>query len=52
MAFSGIAALLLPEGITSHLQFKIPLNVNEDSSCDIKHNTQLQSLIWRTALII
>lgn len=52
MTSSGIAALLLPEGITSHSRFKIPLNVNEDSICDIKRNTQLYDLIKRTALII
>lgn len=49
---SGIAALLLPGGITSHSRFKIPLNVNEDSVCDIKRNTQLYELIKRTALVI
>ena len=44
MAFSGIAALLLPGGITSHLGFKIPLNVNDDSVSEIKSNTQLYDL--------
>lgn len=52
VASSGIAALLLPGGITSHSRFKIPLNVFEDSVCNIKRNTQLHSLIQRTALII
>lgn len=52
VASSGIAALLLPGGITSHSRFKIPLNVNEDSVCDIKRNTQLYNLIQRTPLII
>ena len=52
VAFSGIVALLLPGGITSHSRFKIPLNVFEDSVCDIKRNTQLHSLIQRTTLII
>lgn len=52
MASSEIAALLLPGGITSHSRFKIPLNVNKDSVCDIKRNTQLYNLIKRIALII
>ncbi|XP_070002745.1 uncharacterized protein [Nicotiana sylvestris] len=33
---SGIASLLLPGGRTAHSRFVIPLNVTEDSTCNIK----------------
>ena len=33
---SGIAALLLPGGRKAHYRFKIPINPNEDSVCNIK----------------
>ncbi|XP_042005913.1 uncharacterized protein LOC121754654 [Salvia splendens] len=36
VAFSGIASLLLPGGRTVHSWFKIPINPNEDSICNIK----------------
>ena len=36
VASSGIASLLLPSGRTAHSRFKIPLNINEDSTCNIK----------------
>ena len=35
VASSGIAALLLPGGRTAHSSFKIPLEINESSSCSI-----------------
>lgn len=35
VASSGITYLLLP-GRTAHSHFKIPINVNEDSTCNIK----------------
>ena len=35
IASSGIAALLLPGGRTAHSRFHIPINVNNDSTCDI-----------------
>ncbi|KAA6408564.1 MAG: atp-dependent dna helicase pif1 [Lasallia pustulata] len=41
VASSGIAALLLPGGQTSHSQFHIPLDVHEWSSCSITKNSQL-----------
>ena len=52
MASSGIAALLLPGGRTAHSRFKIPLNVTEDSICDIKKGTMLAELLIKTDLII
>ena len=52
IASSGIAALLLPGGQTSHSRFKIPLILNEDSVCNITRNTHLYGLLQRTTLII
>lgn len=52
VASSGIAALLLPGGRTSHSRFKIPLDVHEHSLCAIKKNTHLSELIQQTSLII
>lgn len=49
---SGIAALLLQEGITAHSRFKIPLSLDENSVCDIKQGSQLAELIKNTSLII
>ena len=52
VASSGIAALLLPGGRTSHSRFKIPIVINESSTCTISRNTLLAGLIQETALII
>jgi hypothetical protein len=52
VASSGIAAQLLPGGMTSHSRFKIPLNVNEESVCSIQKRSQLAALIERTHLIV
>lgn len=52
VASSGIAALLLPGGRTSHSRFKIPLNIQEHPVCAIKKNTHLAHLIQQTSLII
>jgi hypothetical protein len=41
VASSGIAALLLPGGRTSHSRFLIPLQVNRTSKCYIKKNSDL-----------
>ncbi|XP_010534710.1 PREDICTED: uncharacterized protein LOC104810215, partial [Tarenaya hassleriana] len=52
VASSGIAALLLPGGRTAHSRFKIPLNVHDTSTCDIKQGTMLAELLASTELII
>ncbi|PKC62366.1 hypothetical protein RhiirA1_327769, partial [Rhizophagus irregularis] len=52
VASSGIAALLLPGGRTAHSCFKIPINIHEDSTCSIKHNSDLASLLQIAKLII
>lgn len=41
VASSGIAALLLPGGRTAHSRFKIPINTQEHSMCDIKPGSML-----------
>ena len=52
VASSGIASLLLPGGRTAHSRFKIPLTVDELSTCAIKKNTHLSSLLEITSLIV
>ncbi|XP_028752798.1 uncharacterized protein LOC114712429 [Neltuma alba] len=52
VASSGIAATLLPSGRTAHSRFAIPIQVNEDSVCNIKQNSPLANLIIATKLII
>ncbi|XP_050280553.1 uncharacterized protein LOC126721546 [Quercus robur] len=49
VASSGIAALLLPGGRTAHSRFHIPINVNDDSTCDIKQRTQVAELLSKTS---
>ncbi|CAN6904459.1 unnamed protein product, partial [Brassica oleracea] len=41
VAFSGISALLLPNGRTAHSRFNIPLKLDEDKLCNIKPGTML-----------
>jgi len=52
VASSGVAALLLPNGRTAHSRFKIPLDIDDSSMCDIKRGSQLADLIVETSLII
>ncbi|CAH9070723.1 unnamed protein product [Cuscuta europaea] len=52
VASSGIASLLLPGGRTAHSRFKIPINQNEDSTCNIKQGSALAELIVKCKLII
>jgi hypothetical protein len=52
VASSGIASLLLPGGRTPHSRFKIPLDIRENSMCNVKKNTNLAELIQKTSLII
>ncbi|XP_019160783.1 PREDICTED: uncharacterized protein LOC109157339 [Ipomoea nil] len=52
VASSGIASLLLPGGRTTHSRFAIPISVNEDSTCNISHSSQLAELIVQSKLII
>ncbi|KAI3827208.1 hypothetical protein L1987_01280 [Smallanthus sonchifolius] len=52
VASSGIASLLLSGGRTAHSRFHIPLNLNEDSLCHIKSNSDVANLLKETKLII
>ena len=52
VASSGIAALLLPGGRTAHSRFHIPLKINNESTCDIKHGSYLAELLNKTSLIL
>ncbi|XP_057734110.1 uncharacterized protein LOC130949391 [Arachis stenosperma] len=51
VASSGIASLFLPNGRTAHSKFKIPLNINEDSVCNLKQGSSLAKLVSRASLI-
>jgi hypothetical protein len=51
-ASSGIAALLMPGGRTSHSTFKIPVvGLNAESFCNIPKNSQRANLMRKTGLI-
>src|SRR3954451_17452775 len=52
VASSGIAALLLPGGRTAHSCFKIPINIHENSTCSVKHGSELAALLQVTKLIV
>ena len=49
---SGIAALLLDGGRTSHSRFKIPLSIHEDSVAGLKHNSYMFPVLQKTKIII
>ena len=38
-AFTGIAATLLEGGRTFHSRFKLPIPINETSTCNVRHGT-------------
>uniref|UniRef100_K7K7Z4 ATP-dependent DNA helicase n=1 Tax=Glycine max TaxID=3847 RepID=K7K7Z4_SOYBN len=48
----GIAALLIHGGRTVHSRFAIPINVDENSTCNIKQGSPLAELIAKSKLII
>jgi hypothetical protein len=52
VASSGIAALLIIGGRTSHSCFKIPINIDELSSCLFGKNSDLAELIRLADLIV
>ena len=52
VASSGIASLLLPGGTTAHSKFKIPLIVDDNSTCSISKQSPLGQLLKSTDLII
>src|SRR5206468_3976119 len=52
VASSGIAALLLIGGRTSHSCFKIPIKIHESSTCSIRKNSLEADLLRSTDMII
>jgi hypothetical protein len=52
MILTGIAALLLPDGYTSHSQFRIPLELNKSSVSTITKTSRLGALLQSIDLII
>lgn len=52
VASTGITALLLPDGRTSHSQFRIPLELNESSVSTITKTSRLRAYLCSTDLII
>lgn len=52
VSFIGIASLLMPGGRTTHSRFAIPININEDSTCNIAQGNDLAELIIKVKLII
>ncbi|XP_074315582.1 uncharacterized protein LOC141651784 [Silene latifolia] len=52
VASSGIATLLLPGGRTAHSRFDIPIDLFENSTCNISQKSQLAELIRMASLII
>jgi len=53
VASSGIAALLLDEGRTTHSHFKIPVQgLNSTSTCYISRDSELAALLQAAALIV
>ena len=52
VASSGIAATLLTGGRTAHSQFKIPIDINEASTCSINVRSALAIQLQETDLII
>lgn len=52
VAWTGIAAMLLPEGRTVHSRFKLPLNLNEHSISSLKVNSKEADYIRSVKLVI
>ena len=52
VASSGIAALILQNGRTVHSRFKIPINLDDLSTCNIPVNSDLAELIRLTKFVI
>nr|XP_017217380.1 PREDICTED: uncharacterized protein LOC108194955 [Daucus carota subsp. sativus] len=52
VATSGIASLLIEGGRTAHSRFRIPIDINESSTCEIRKNTHLAELICKASLVI
>ena len=51
-ATSGVAASLLPGGRTAHSRFKIPINIQEFTTCTVSKQSALAELLRKALLII
>ncbi|KAG6705369.1 hypothetical protein I3842_07G176100 [Carya illinoinensis] len=51
-ASSGVAASILPGGQTAHSRFKIPLNADKSSTCNVSKQENLAKLLRLAKLII
>ena len=51
-ASSGIAATVLKGGSTAHNKFQLPIDLNEDSSCDVRDRTDRHKLIFDSKLVV
>jgi hypothetical protein len=52
MATSGIAATLLPNGQTVHSKLKVPIELNENSTCNISGTSATATLIRDCSLMV
>ena len=52
VASTGLVSLLLPGGHMAHFHFKIPISINEQSTCNIKKDDPIHQLLQQTFLII
>jgi len=52
VASSGIAYFLLPGGRTTHSRFKIPIDLHDESTCNITQQMKVAELVRKTNLII
>ena len=52
VATSGIAASLLDGGTTAHSRFRIPINVSDTSTCDLRKRTEAADTILRCRLLV
>ena len=51
-ASSGIAATVLKGGSTAHNKFQLPIDLNEDSTCDIRDGTDRHQLMLDAQLVV
>jgi len=52
VASSGIASLLLPGDRTAHSRFKIPIDLHNESTCNITQQMKVAKLVCKVDLII
>lgn len=52
VASCGLAVLLMPGGQTAHSSFKLPVQYDDSSTCNIEYQSELAELIRRADLVI